>query len=57
MAALAKCSNSSKGVYKGHRGDMSCHHKLDGTAKGGVVIGISDEFKIPVNILCRGKGG
>jgi fused signal recognition particle receptor len=25
--------------------------KLDGTAKGGVVIGISDQFKIPVNIL------
>ena len=25
--------------------------KLDGTAKGGAVIGISDEFKIPVNIL------
>ena len=24
--------------------------KLDGTAKGGVVIGISDQFKIPVNI-------
>ena len=22
--------------------------KLDGTAKGGVVIGISDQFKIPV---------
>ena len=29
--------------------------KLDGTAKGGVVIGISDQFKIPVrcfNIIC-----
>ena len=25
--------------------------KLDGTAKGGVVIGISEQFKIPVNIL------
>src|SRR5690606_4871897 len=25
--------------------------KLDGTAKGGVVIGISDEFKIPVKYI------
>ena len=27
--------------------------KLDGTAKGGVVIGISDQFKIPVNLSIR----
>ena len=26
--------------------------KLDGTAKGGVVIGISDQFKIPVKYIC-----
>ena len=25
--------------------------KLDGTAKGGVVIGISDQFKIPVKYI------
>ena len=25
--------------------------KLDGTAKGGVVIGISDQFKIPVKYM------
>ena len=25
--------------------------KLDGTAKGGVVIGISEQFKIPVNYI------
>ena len=30
--------------------------KLDGTAKGGVVIGISDEFKIPVRYIGVGEG-
>ena len=30
--------------------------KLDGTAKGGVVIGISDHFKIPVNYIGLGEG-
>jgi fused signal recognition particle receptor len=30
--------------------------KLDGTAKGGVVIGISDQFKIPVKYLGLGEG-
>lgn len=30
--------------------------KLDGTAKGGVVIGISDEFKIPVRFIGVGEG-
>jgi len=30
--------------------------KLDGTAKGGVVIGISDEFNIPVNYIGVGEG-
>lgn len=30
--------------------------KLDGTAKGGVVIGISDEFKIPVKYIGLGEG-
>jgi fused signal recognition particle receptor len=29
--------------------------KLDGTAKGGVVIGISDEFKIPVRYVGVGE--
>jgi fused signal recognition particle receptor len=29
--------------------------KLDGTAKGGVVIGISDEFKIPVKYIGVGE--
>jgi fused signal recognition particle receptor len=28
---------------------------LDGTAKGGVVIGISDEFKIPVKYIGVGE--
>ena len=30
--------------------------KLDGTAKGGVVIGISDQFKIPVKYVGVGEG-
>ena len=29
--------------------------KLDGTAKGGVVIGISDQFHIPVRYICIGE--
>ncbi len=30
--------------------------KLDGTAKGGVVIGISDRMKIPVKYIGIGEG-
>ena len=30
--------------------------KLDGTAKGGVVIGISNQFKIPVRYIGVGEG-
>jgi fused signal recognition particle receptor len=30
--------------------------KLDGTAKGGVVIGISDQFKIPIRFIGVGEG-
>jgi fused signal recognition particle receptor len=30
--------------------------KLDGTAKGGVVIGISEQFKIPVRYIGVGEG-
>ncbi len=30
--------------------------KLDGTARGGVVIGISDQFKIPVRYIGLGEG-
>ena len=30
--------------------------KLDGTAKGGVVIGISDQFKTPVKYIGLGEG-
>ena len=30
--------------------------KLDGTAKGGVVIGISDGFRIPVKYIGLGEG-
>ncbi len=30
--------------------------KLDGTAKGGVVLGISDQFKVPVKYIGLGEG-
>ena len=30
--------------------------KIDGTAKGGVVIGISDQLKIPVKYIGVGEG-
>ena len=30
--------------------------KLDGTAKGGVVLGISDQFQIPVKYIGLGEG-
>ena len=30
--------------------------KLDGTAKGGVVLGVSDLFKIPVRFIGTGEG-
>jgi fused signal recognition particle receptor len=30
--------------------------KLDGTAKGGVVLGVSDQFKIPVRYIGVGEG-
>jgi fused signal recognition particle receptor len=30
--------------------------KLDGTAKGGVVLGISDLFKIPIKFIGVGEG-
>ena len=29
--------------------------KLDGTAKGGVVIGVSDQFKVPVKYIGVGE--
>ena len=30
--------------------------KLDGTAKGGVIIGVSDQFQIPVKYIGVGEG-
>jgi fused signal recognition particle receptor len=30
--------------------------KLDGTAKGGVAIGISDQFQVPIKYLGVGEG-
>ena len=30
--------------------------KLDGTAKGGVAIGISDQFKVPIKFIGVGEG-
>ena len=38
--------------------DVSCIAitKLDGTAKGGVVIGIADQFKVPIKYIGVGEG-
>ena len=38
--------------------DVSCLalNKLDGTAKGGVAIGISDQFKVPIKYIGVGEG-
>ena len=33
-----------------------CLTKLDGTAKGGVIIGIRDELKIPIKLIGIGEG-
>ena len=33
-----------------------CITKLDGTAKGGVVIGISDQLQTPVRYIGLGEG-
>jgi fused signal recognition particle receptor len=30
--------------------------KLDGTAKGGVVVGVSDRFGVPVRFIGTGEG-
>jgi len=30
--------------------------KLDGTAKGGIVLAISDQFKIPIKYIGVGEG-
>ena len=30
--------------------------KLDGTAKGGVIVGLADEFEIPVRYVGVGEG-
>lgn len=30
--------------------------KLDGTAKGGIVIGISQKLRIPISFICTGEG-
>jgi fused signal recognition particle receptor len=30
--------------------------KLDGTAKGGVIIGIADQFKVPIKYIGVGEG-
>ena len=37
--------------------DSLCLTKLDGTAKGGVVVGIAHEFKLPIRFIGIGEGG
>ncbi len=46
----------SPAIHPGHAGPSLTITKLDGTAKGGVVIGISDQFRIPVRYIGIGEG-
>lgn len=50
--AIEQCSKFSAAT------DVTCLAltKLDGTAKGGVAIGISDQFKIPIKYIGVGEG-
>ncbi len=50
--AIEQCSKFTEAT------DVSCLAltKLDGTAKGGVAIGISDQFKIPIKYIGVGEG-
>ena len=45
----------AKEFTKATEGSSLAITKLDGTAKGGVVIGISDQFKIPVKFIGVGE--
>ena len=36
--------------------DSLCLTKLDGTARGGVILAISDEFKLPIRYIGIGEG-
>ena len=46
-------SSAASDVYKRQHLAVT---KLDGTARGGVVIGISDQFRIPVKYIGLGEG-
>lgn len=46
----------AKQFTKATKVDSLAITKLDGTAKGGVVIGISDQFQIPVKYIGLGEG-
>ncbi len=50
--AIEQCAKFSEAT------DVTCLAltKLDGTAKGGVAIGISDQFKIPIRYIGVGEG-
>ena len=43
-------------IHPGHAGHVAHHHQARRTAKGGVVIGISDQFRIPVRYIGIGEG-
>ena len=50
-----KCDDAGTEFTKATEVTALAITKLDGTAKGGVVIGISDEFKIPVRYIGVGE--
>ena len=49
-------SSKLSSSHRLHKSPLLVITKLDGTAKGGVVIGISDQLKVPVRYIGLGEG-
>ena len=47
--------SQAKGIFKNHTSYRSCLTKLDGSAKGGVVLAIRQELDIPVELIGFGE--
>jgi signal recognition particle GTPase len=55
MLYRTKCHRASKNIIELTNVTAIALTKLDGTAKGGVVLGISDQFKIPIKYIGVGE--
>ena len=55
MVHRPECPGTGPAVYCRHGGDRLAITKLDGTAKGGVVLAIANQFKIPVKFIGVGE--